>query len=205
MVSGIRIYVEGGGDGSDTKALVREGFGEFLGQLRDAARERRTRWAIVACGSRNSAFDDFETACRTHRESFNDLLVDSEGPVSGVPREHLQRHDGWTTPMPDDHFHLMVQTMEAWLIADISALERFYSDGFLSNSLPRNPDVEQIDKSQLESALKHATSNTQKGRYHKIRHGARLLGLTDPSTVRQRAAHCEKLFATVETMIARGA
>jgi hypothetical protein len=95
MVSEIRIYVEGGGDGSESKAAIRQGFGQFLDPLRQLARSRRIRWQVVACGGRNSAFDDFKTALGSHEDAFNLLLVDSEAPVSQPPWDHLLVRDGW--------------------------------------------------------------------------------------------------------------
>ncbi len=127
MVGEIRIYVEGGGDQRFGKAAVREGFSKFLSSLNEMARERRIHWYVVACGSRQSTFDAFEIASRQHRDAFNVLLVDAEGPVTQPPWEHLQDRDHWLTQgIPDDHCHLMVQTMEAWLVADLDALRRFY-------------------------------------------------------------------------------
>lgn len=78
MVSEIALYVEGGGNSRQTKDKLREGFGEFLTELRALARSKRIGWRIVACGSRNEAYDDFCTAMRQNPDAFNVLLVDSE-------------------------------------------------------------------------------------------------------------------------------
>jgi len=59
MVSEIRIYVEGGDEGYQTKAAVREGFHGFLQDIVRAARSQKVRWQIVACGPRKAAFEDF--------------------------------------------------------------------------------------------------------------------------------------------------
>lgn len=202
MVSEIRIYVEGGGDGKDTKARVRQGFSGFLSDIINTAREKRIRWSVIACGSRNSTLNDFNTALRTHCDAFNILLVDSEGPVSRAPREHLSHRDGWDlSHISDDQCHLMVQVVEAWLIADIQGLERFYGQNFNSNSIPRNPNVEQIDKSIVYSSLRLATSRTKKGEYHKILHGPELLKLLDVDRVRGAAPNCGRLFETLEELM----
>lgn len=202
MISEIRIYAEGGGDSISAKAAVRLGFGTFLKPLRDTARRLRIRWNIAACGSRNSAFDDFAIAVRSHPESFNVLLVDSEGPVVTTPWEHLHRRDGWPTPgLPDAHCHLMVQTMEAWLIADRDVLVRFYGPQFNAGRLPGHSDVEQVDKGMLLNALRAATRSTGKGVYHKIHHGPKLLARLDPLKVRDAARHCDRLFATLTNLM----
>jgi hypothetical protein len=42
---------------------------------------------------------------------------------------------------------------------------------FLSGSPPKNRDIEQVSKGDVCAALDLSTRNTQKGRYHKVRHG----------------------------------
>lgn len=202
MTAEIRIYVEGGGDCKETKASLRMGFGEFLGELRRRARSKRTRWQIVACGPRNRAFDNFKTALRTHPDAFNVLLVDSEDAVAGPPWQHLEARDRWSPPgVSDEHCHLMVQMMEAWFVADVAALERFFGQGFLSGRLPGRRDVELIEKQVLESSLRKASKHSIKGEYHKTRHGPRLLGEIDPDIVRTRARHCQRLFDVLAAKI----
>ncbi|MFQ5794411.1 MAG: DUF4276 family protein [Candidatus Bipolaricaulia bacterium] len=147
MISEIRIYIEGGGDYKDTKARMRQGFGNFLEDLRHIARSRRIRWQIIACGPRNDAHNNFLMALETHPDAFNVLLVDSEGPVDTSPCKHLEIRDGWSLPGVDDaHCHLMVQIMEAWLVADIDTLSDFYGHRFNPNPIPKNPNVEEIDR-----------------------------------------------------------
>ncbi|HXH09486.1 MAG TPA: DUF4276 family protein [Alphaproteobacteria bacterium] len=204
MVSEIRLYVEGGGEGSQTKAIVREGFQRFLQDIVRIARSRKVRWQIVACGPRQAAFENFLLALETHPEAFNVLLVDSEGPVNHGPKEYLKSRDRWNLPdIGAEHYHLMVQMMEAWLVADRAALSRFYGQGFNVNAIPRNPNVEQIAKPDLESALKEATRHTAKGAYHKIHHGPKILGQLDVPRVRSAAPHCDRLFTTLADRIER--
>ena len=202
MTGEVRVYVEGGGDGKDTRSAIRRGFGEFLGELRDAARQRRTRWRIVACGARSSALDDFLTGVGANPDAFNVLLVDAEGPITGSPRHHVASADARATEAEVDQIHLMVQMMEAWLVADVAALERFYGKGFRAKAIPEREDVEAIGKDELERALRQATRETQKGEYQKIRHGAKLLAEVDPSTVRGKAPHCDRLFTILAAKIA---
>jgi hypothetical protein len=166
------------------------------------AREHHIRWHVVACGSRQSAFDDFEIALRQHPDAFNVLLVDAEGPVTRSPWDHLQDRDHWSIQgIPGDHCHLMVQVMEAWIVADIETLRRFYGQGFNANPIPGQEDVESIAKADLERALIQATRNTQKGEYHKIRHGPKILALVDVNKIRNRAQHCDRMFTTLSNKI----
>ena len=205
MVGEIRLYIEGGGDQKDTKARLRTAFGAFLRELRDRAREKRIHWSIITCGGRASTFDDYQTALRSHPRAFNVLLVDAEAPViSDSPWEHLKSRPGdeWDNPgMEDKHCDLMVQTMEAWLIADREKLREYYGQGFQENSLPENPNVEQIAKNVLEEALKNATRNTRKGPYHKTHHAPEILGRIRPTEVKKKATFCSRLFNTLGSQI----
>ena len=114
-MSRVRIYVEGGGDGPVGKGEVRKGFHQFLREFEGSMP------AIIACGGRNQAYHMFQTACHDHSDDFVILLVDAEGPVRpGAPSSrHLTDRDGWSfTDIDGDRVHLMVQAVEAWLIAN---------------------------------------------------------------------------------------
>lgn len=198
MVKEIRIYIEGGGDSKNTKASLRQGFSTFLNKLVEIARSNRIRWQIIMCGTRNSAFGDFQNALEDHPDAFNVLLVDAEAPVKKNPWEHLKFRDNWDSPGVDDnHCYLMVQTMEAWFIADIDTLKKYYGQGFKENCIPKNPNVESINKDSLEPSLKEATRDTSKGEYQKIKHASQLLEKLDVTKVRQASPNCDRLFTTL--------
>jgi len=203
MVREIRVYVEGGGNNNTSRRRVRGGFSSFLNPLRKLARQKRLGWTVIVCGPRPEAFESFKMAARSHPEAFNVLLVDSEAPVSRPPWEHLQQQVGWTRPesVRETQGHLMVQTVEAWIVADPETLSDFYGQGFLRNALPGSEDVEVIPKDRLLSSLNHATRGTQKGPYHKIDHGAALLERIDPERVRSRSQHCDRMFRELEAVI----
>lgn len=205
MVKEIRIYIEGGGDSNNTKALIRRGFSQFFQELVQLARSKNIKWNITVCGSRNNTFRDFKNALKSHPNAFNILLVDAEAAVSknNTPWEHLNQRDNWKAPDIDDiHCHLMVQTMEAWMIADIETLKKFYGKGFKENVISKTLNVEKIDKSILSSSLKEATRNTSKGEYQKIKHAAKLLEMLDVEKVRQASDYCNRLFETLEAVMA---
>lgn len=203
MVSEIRIYFEGGGEGKAGKTRLREGFHAFFQEVIALARAGRVKFQLVACGRRSNAYRNFCNAIQDYPGAFNVLLVDSEGAVDEGPWDHLRRCDGWSRPksVEDHHCHLMVQIMEAWFVADLKTLSTYYGQRFNPNPIPNNPDVEQIPKNTLESSLKAATQNTQKGEYHKIRHASDILELLDTETVRSAAKHCHRLFETLQTQI----
>lgn len=190
----VRVYVEGGGDRSNQRAQLREGFARFF-------QNAGHRVSVITCGSRNNAYRVFKSALRQHTDSFNVLLVDAESPVTTNDLwQHLQNRDSWEQPASAtaEQCQLMVQTMEAWFIADVETLARFYGQGFNRNSIPKQSNVEEIPKDELEPALQEATRRTQKGRYAKIRHGAKLLGKIDPVRVIERAPHCARLFSAIK-------
>ena len=190
--------MEGGGDQRDKSQPLREGLGQFLAPLRERARLRKINWDIMVCGSRNSAFDNFKTALKVHPEAFNILLVDSEGPVHQQPWAHLKR-DRWKKParVKEENCHLMVQAMEAWLIADVDALRAFYGQGFNSNPIPKTKDVESVEKARLVSSLRQAIRKTSKRDYDKTRHAPKILALLNAEKVQKKAAHCKRLFNTL--------
>lgn len=202
MVNEIRIYIEGGGDGKNTKALIRKGFSTFFKDIIEVVRSKRIKWEIIICGSRNNAFNDFKKALEDYPNAFIILLVDAEAPVNQSPWQHLKSFDNWNAPEVDDtHCHLMVQAMESWFMADIEALKKFYGNGFKENAIPKTINVEKIDKNLLEPSLKAASKDTLKGEYHKIQHAYQLLEMIDVAKVRERSGYCDRLFTTLSQII----
>ena len=202
----IAIYMEGGGQGRDSKAALRQGMDNFLVEIKSTFRANSRRWKLVCCGGRNEAFKGFRHACDNGDDGIVVLLVDAEGPVSTPsPAAHLVARDGWDIDgIDDDTIHLMVQTMEAWIVADRSELRRYYGQHFRANALPGHQNLEDVHKDHVERALNRATERTQKGRYHKIRHASDLLSRIDPTVVRQRCSYCERLFETLLRLAGEG-
>ncbi len=204
-MSGIAIYVEGGGDSSEQKATFRIGISEFFGCLREMARERRWKWKVVPCGSRNFTFDAYCHSVQTAPDQCSILLVNSEQAVLHSPKQHLINRDGWAiNDFSESSIHLMVQTMETWIVADPDALAAYYGQQFRTNVLPRTQLLEDVPKAQLANALNQATENTQKGRYNKIRHGSDLLRRVDPKRAKERCPSCRRFFDAVAQAVGFG-
>jgi hypothetical protein len=204
MVKEVRIHIEGGGDSMSQRTPLRKGFRKFFKELVNGTKSKKIEWTIIMCGTRNHAFRDFKNALESHPDAFNVLLVDAEARVTkNSPWEHLKLRDNWDKPtgVNDDNCHLMVQTMEAWFIADIDALKTYYRQGFKVSGIPKTPHVETIAKDDLERIIKIATANTSKKEYHKINHASELLGKIDANKVRQASPYCDRIFKTIQAII----
>ena len=197
--------MEGGGEGKNARSALRLGMDAFLHELKVAARKAKWNWNLVCCGSRERTFHAFREAQKSNDGTMIVLLVDAEEPVHGSPVNHLKARDGWEIHEADqDIIHLMTQVMETWIVADSEALSNYYGNGFRRNALPKASDLETVTMADIGRALERATRDTQKGRYHKIHHASDLLGRIDPDRVRQRCAHCKRLFALIGEAIDAG-
>jgi hypothetical protein len=196
-VNEIRIYVEGGGD-KDSKAAIRAAFSQFLDGYRMRARSRKLGWQVIACGSRESAYEQFCDAEDRHPDAFNVLLVDSESPVLGTARQHLTRSARWKLEaVTDDQVHLMVEAMESWFLTAPDKLAAYYGQGFARGALPPNPNVESIPKADVLTKLDQATRGTQKGRYKKGKHAPEILRRLEPAEV-GRAPHGKRFLEALD-------
>ena len=204
-MSSIAIYMEGGGKGKNSKAALRQGMDGFLREIKEAAQAKACHWRLVPCGSRNEAFKSFRRAFREMKDSTVVLLVDSEGPVIGTPGTHVTGRDKWdVTEISNEILHLMIQTMESWIVSDPEAMSKYYGQGFRRNALPASPNLEKVNKGDISKALETATILTLKGNYLKIKHARDLLQLIDPHKVRRKCPSCYRLFKYLLGLIREG-
>jgi len=68
------------------------------------------------------------------------------------------------TNVSPERVHLMVQCMEAWIVADPDALAGFYKQNFKMDSLPKRPNLEDEPKTDLYEKLKKSYKRNSKGR-----------------------------------------
>ncbi len=194
-MSSITIYMEGGGKGKENRAALRLGMDAFLQSHKEAARDKALHWKLVCCGPRDEAFKRFRNAVNGKDATVFVLLVDAEGPVNQSIRDHLRSRDGWNLSFAsEDTVHLMVQTMETWIVADSTALRKYYGQGFKVNQLPKTTNLETVPRADIELSLREATKGTQKGRYQKNRHASDLLKRIDVKKVKGSCAYCQRLF-----------
>lgn len=194
----LAIYVEGGGKGK--AGPLRIALRAFLSSVFRSATALGWQIKIVECQGRGNACNCFLRA-RNLPDTHALLLVDSEVSVGRSPREHLQSHDRWQIGnLSAEDFHLMVQVMETWLVADPSALAEYYKDGFDAASLPRHTDLEQVSKPDVLSALKKATKGTSKGPYQKL-HAFEILPRMSSGTVRGKCRHRDHFLSRVEALL----
>jgi len=193
----VRIYVEGGGEQNSTKSNCRQAFRLFFEKVIPSG-----SFKVIASGGRSRAFKDFCTALKQHAADFNILLVDSEAPVTRSVWDHVRAREGdqWQRPAgaKDDQAHLMVQSMEAWILADRDVLIEYYGPAFLKNALPNQTNVELISKTDVLKVLEHASRSTTKGSYHKTCHGFDLLERIRWERVRDASQHASDLFEVLK-------
>lgn len=199
-----KIYIEGGGETSKLKTECRRGFSSFFEEA--GLKQAKKMPAIVACGSRNDAFDAFCTALevakklgkKQQQKYLPVLLVDSEAAVSDLAKrwEHLEQRDGWDKPAlaHEDQVFLMVECMESWFLADRDCLKAFFGKDFNESSLPGESAIEKISKTKVFSSLKMATRNSKKGEYGKGRHSFDILSRISPALVEENSQHCKLLL-----------
>jgi len=198
----VTIYVEGGGNNNAETVRCKRGFTEYCKKLAPVGRLPR----IVACGGRDQAFDRFATdVARNKPDNLCVLLVDSEGPVEPgtSPAVYLHARDRWVLPQMQLHrLFLMVQAMEAWLLADRDRLAEYYGPNFRPNALRGDErHVEAIAKDDLEPCLIAASRDTTtKGRYNKGTHAFDLLATIDPAKVAASSPHAAEFHAFLRSL-----
>ncbi|HVX64840.1 MAG TPA: DUF4276 family protein [Pirellulales bacterium] len=153
-----KLYIEGGGDSKELHARCREGFRRLLERLGFSGRMPR----LVACGSRNDAFDDFSTAhLNAQADEYIALLVDSEASVADVEQTwtHLANQDGWSKPpgADDEQVLLMTTCMETWIVVDRPTLRKHFGNCLNENALPGDLDIESKSRDAILNALIQAT------------------------------------------------
>ena len=151
------IYLEGGGDSKELHTRCRKGFRKLIENCGFTGYMPR----LIACGGRDSAFDDFKIAHANKSNSdYVAMLIDSEDPLTDSDAwEHLKERDGWNKPLDseDDQVLFMTTCMETWIVADRDALAKHYGDKLQISALPPLVDLESRSRHDIQNDLFHAT------------------------------------------------
>jgi hypothetical protein len=197
-VTKARIFVEGGGESRELLIRCREGFKKLLENSGFATRLPR----ITACGSRNQAYDSFQTEHLAGKTSYVALLVDSEDAVIDPekPWAHLKSRDGWDCPegATNDQVFLMTTCMETWIVADREGLKRFFEKHkpcLRISGLPNVDNLESKHRRTVQDALITATQDCANP-YAKNKGSFEALANTAPAALRKLPA-----FARMERLI----
>ena len=204
MVSGVTLYVQGGGDSKDLRIRCRKGFTKLLERAGFEGRMPR----IVPCGSRTATFERFCTALTGPPTAGHPiLLVDSEDPVTRPPWEHLNRRDRWTRPpgASDDQAQLVATCMETWIVADREALRSCFGDSLEEEALPPEVRLEERSRHDVMNALRNATRNCGRSQmYTQGKRSFQVLEQLNPDTLRRHLRYFQRLIDTLEGCLPPG-
>ena len=178
-----RIYLEGGGDSKAGKIACQKGFRTLLEKCGLTGRMPR----LIACGSRNSAYDNFRDAhANAAATDYTALLVDSEDPVADLDAtwRHLRQRDGWARPpgADDEQVLLMTTGMETWIVADRDTLAAHYGPCLQPSALPPTDHLEIRRRNDIQRSLERATRSCA-APYAKGLHSFAILGRLNPNTL----------------------
>ena len=239
----INVIIEGGESTGDTR--LRDAFHEFFRKALKAKLGNNSFNLphIIAGTSRNEAVNTFIHLSKAPG-AITFLVVDSEGPlpvgvsnldyVNNKGRMHNPLNSEYNIPSNlADKIFLMVELMEAWLMADVDALANYYGKGFHEKHIsvprklnqPNEADVESIEKPRVYSMLEAATRESTRGAYesNKADHSFDLIGRRDankpdrergeakymkresidPKLVWQAADHCNELLDRLASLCKR--
>lgn len=188
------VFIEGGGSTRKQQRAARLAFTELFRNAGLAGSMPK----VSACGSREQAYEDF---CDALADDSSDpiLLVDSEGAVRTTDAwSHLTQEDDWERPQSAgaDSAHLMVQVMEAWFLADRSALAAYFGQGFRASALPQRAQIEDISKADVLRGIGEASRRTNKP-YAKGRDSFAILQRLNIDKLMDACPHAKRLIETL--------
>ncbi len=212
-VKAIEIYIEGGGDSKHLWRELRLGFDVLFRTLKTAAKAKGLKWNLSLGGGRPETCKDFiQASQQADKHTLVVLLVDSDTPLplnddenadsaarKNALRDSYTKFD-WKSIAPEN-IHLMVQCMEAWIVADPDALASYYGKNFHSNKLPTRQNLEEEPKASLYDKLDQAVCHTQKAKYKKIEHASKLLSMLDAGKVASRCPRFNTFTSWLNQMI----
>lgn len=159
------IFLEGGAE-KDRRQRIRcqQAFHDLLDRMGFSGRKP----TLVACGSRNNAYQKFvaEMSKPEPGADWFAMWIDSEDPIAEKEEtwKHLKTRDEWDRPQgaDDEQVLFMTTCMETWIVADHETLQKHY-DGqeLVKNRLPRSSNLENVPREKVYQGLKGATERTR--------------------------------------------
>jgi len=171
----IKLFIEGSSDKSNGD--LRQGFRKLLEPLLPGV-----RFQIIMGGGKSRAIQKFKKA----KENDCLLLIDLDAPYT-EKHQDLQAH---SLNEQADRVFYMIQEMEAWFISQSTVLDTYYNAN-IARKLPGRPAY---DIPEPAKKLEQATSNTQKGKYHKVKDGTALLQLLNGDHLVNEFEELERLI-----------
>jgi len=158
MVKRKYLFIEGTKDTNNGN--LREGFSKLL--------EKKVKGkmpTISMADGKQQTIDKFKNSLSSN------LLCDLDAIESEIEND-LKKNDIYQNK---DSVFYMIQEMEAWFISQPELLDKFYNSP-VSKKLPKKHACEFVEPDQ---ELQRITKDTDKGVYHKVRHGTQLLKQLD--------------------------
>ncbi|HEX3149243.1 MAG TPA: DUF4276 family protein [Gemmataceae bacterium] len=166
----ILVFIEGEGGGRTTSKRgflageFRKSWKQFLQPLADHATNKGIRRFQCIAGRGGSAVTDtFANPLPKDQGALRILIIDSEGPVADVSKPwaalNPKKRPKWAT---DSDCYLMVQCLEAWLLADRDGLKAHFDRTktcFNEKKLKKWPNLEALDRKTVQRAISDATSS----------------------------------------------
>jgi len=173
------LFIEGTQDRSN--GTLRQGFHKLLRQLLKGNMPR-----IIMGNGKSQAIKKFK---KNKLSPMGYLLIDLDAEKTqkelSLEQAGLLHHK--------DMVFFMIQEMEAWFISQPAILDAYYNKP-ISASLPKAPPQNIADPATL---LKRMTKDTQKGTYHKVKHGTALLELLDAHVLRTAFAEFDAMIRKI--------
>jgi hypothetical protein len=173
---------------------LRRAFSQFLEHL-----PRKPRVAVG--GGRQQTAGDFRSGVRDLPDATHVLLLDSECAHSAsdsckakiIAEFGRDRIDH----LGEDHFHFMVQMMEAWLIADPNAVQQAFPQDADVEEIKELTNVESISKERLMEMIEKASGGKYVER-KKREYGPRILERANHDVVAGKADHCRRFVEKMD-------
>jgi hypothetical protein len=157
---------------------------------------------LIASGSRNAAFDNFQRAHATNRGAeFVAVLIDSEEPLEDLEAawQHLNRRDGWDAPAgaSDEQVLFMTTCMETWIVSDRKTLAEHYGSKLQKSALPALTNLESKSRQEVQQKLAHATRNCTNS-YSKGKRSFEVLGKLSPTELKKHLPSFRRVARILE-------